>query len=210
MAAQIAARDATITGLQSDIAALRAIEEEARAGIAVFHEQQRRLSQLQSDLVAAQGQAGQFETDLQVAEERISQLESEAHANAALLGNLQQNIQRLGREDTGARPALKVVAAADTAPRLLVLQQEDGTEVAYPLGRRTSIGRTSDNDIQIDTTWISRHHAVVLANAEHCVVEDLNSTNGVLVNGRRIGRQVLHDGDMVTVGKTEFRYQQRA
>ena len=51
-------------------------------------------------------------------------------------------------------------------------------------------------------TSISRHHAVLLSSPDHCIVEDLNSTNGVLVNGRRVSRQILHDGDTVTVGKT--------
>jgi pSer/pThr/pTyr-binding forkhead associated (FHA) protein len=51
---------------------------------------------------------------------------------------------------------------------------------------------------------------VLLSSADNCIVEDLNSTNGVLVNGRRVGRQILHDGDTVKVGKTEFRYQQRS
>ena len=62
----------------------------------------------------------------------------------------------------------------------------------------------------MDASWISRHHAVLLSSPDHCIVEDLNSTNGVLVNGRRVGRQILHDGDTVTVGKTEFIYQQRS
>ena len=54
------------------------------------------------------------------------------------------------------------------------------------LGRKTSIGRTPDNDLQIDAKFISRHHAVILAGPAHTIIEDLNSTNGVLVNGRRI------------------------
>ena len=90
------------------------------------------------------------------------------------------------------------------------MRQEGGADVSYPLGRRTTIGRTPDNDIQIDTTYISRHHAVVLSNSQDCIIEDLNSTNGVLVNGRRVGRQVLHDGDSVTVGDTVFTFQQPA
>ncbi len=42
------------------------------------------------------------------------------------------------------------------------------------------------------------------------MVEDLNSTNGVHVNGLRVDRQVLRDGDMLRVGKVEFRFQQRS
>jgi len=38
------------------------------------------------------------------------------------------------------------------------------------------------------------------------VIEDLNSTNGVTVNNRRITRQPLKDGDSVVIGKTQFRF----
>ena len=115
----------------------------------------------------------------------------------------------------GAPPGAVMAASVPSRPlpigttlRVLV-REEDGTEVVYPLGRHTTIGRTPDNDIQVNTTFVSRHHAVLLTSSEHCIIEDLNSTNGIVVNGQRVGRQLLHDGDVVTVGKTHFRYQQR-
>jgi pSer/pThr/pTyr-binding forkhead associated (FHA) protein len=103
----------------------------------------------------------------------------------------------LKREDTGSRPAL-APATGELVLRVLI-RHEGGSDVVYPLGRRTSIGRTVDNDIQVDTTFISRHHAVLLSSPDHCIVEDLNSTNGVLVNGHRIGRQGF--GDIVVEHK---------
>ena len=54
------------------------------------------------------------------------------------------------------------------------------------LGRKTTIGRTPDNDLQIDAKFISRHHAVILAGPAHTIIEDLNSTNGV--HGQRPAR----------------------
>ncbi len=63
--------------------------------------------------------------------------------------------------------------------------------------------------MRIDTKFVSRHHAVVLAGPQQTVVEDLRSTNGVTVNGRRVTRAVLRDGDVVHVGKTQFRFVQR-
>jgi pSer/pThr/pTyr-binding forkhead associated (FHA) protein len=38
------------------------------------------------------------------------------------------------------------------------------------------------------------------------IIEDLNSTNGVIVNGRKVTRQPLADGDSVTIGEIQFRY----
>jgi pSer/pThr/pTyr-binding forkhead associated (FHA) protein len=107
------------------------------------------------------------------------------------------------------RPALKLVSSSEVPARFLV-SEEEGKQVEHALGRRTSIGRTPDNDIQIDAGYVSRHHAVILASAQHCIIEDLNSMNGVLVNGRRITRHALRDGDVVTIGKSVFRLRQPA
>ena len=95
--------------------------------------------------------------------------------------------------------------APDGATRLMIRTDGD-TEVVHVLGRRTTVGRTPDNDLQIDAKFISRHHAVILAGPAHAIIEDLNSTNGVMVNNRRVTRQPLKDGDTVMIGKTQFRF----
>jgi hypothetical protein len=203
-AAGAAAHD-RVTALEESLRVTLEAHEEGKAAL----QAQQQLNQaLQAQLDLAAAKAGQVEQDLHVAEEHIQRLESDAHASAMLLGNLQQNVERLARDDTGSRPVLRVVAT-EPAQRVLI-RQVDGVDVVYPLGKRTTIGRTPDNDIQVDTTFISRHHAVLLSNPDQCVVEDLNSTNGVMVNGRPVNRQALRDGDTLTVGKSEFRYQQRA
>jgi two-component system cell cycle response regulator len=89
--------------------------------------------------------------------------------------------------------------------RLLVRTSGD-TGIVHKLGRRTAIGRTPDNDLRIDEDFISRRHAVILASAESVIVEDLNSTNGVFVNGVQVTRRELREGDLLTIGKTSFRY----
>jgi hypothetical protein len=83
------------------------------------------------------------------------------------------------------------------------------SEVVHVLGSRTTIGRTRENDLQIDAKYISRHHAVIFAGPTHTIIEDLNSTNGVIVNGRRVMRQTLRDGDIVLIGAEPFRYAAR-
>jgi pSer/pThr/pTyr-binding forkhead associated (FHA) protein len=60
--------------------------------------------------------------------------------------------------------------------------------------------------VQIDASSVSRHHALILVGPREAIIEDLNSTNGVLVNGRKVSRQVLADGDAVTIGEIQFRY----
>ncbi|MGH8261244.1 MAG: FHA domain-containing protein [Steroidobacteraceae bacterium] len=128
----------------------------------------------------------------------IRRLEAEAAHSTAVLDNIQHSVRFL---DTPPGSEVEPEAAA----RLLIRMEGDG-EVVHVLGRKTSIGRTPENDVQIDTKFVSRHHAVILAGPAHAIIEDLNSTNGVLVNGRRVTRQSLKDGDAITVGKTQFRF----
>ena len=62
---------------------------------------------------------------------------------------------------------------------------------------RLVIGRTPDNDLQIDSKFISRHHCQIVTQADSCVIEDLNSTNGIYVQSKRVRRHNLNDGDVV-------------
>ena len=78
-------------------------------------------------------------------------------------------------------------------------------EVPLRLGRLI-VGRTPDNDVQIDSRFISRHHCQVITTAHSCVIEDLNSTNGIYVKSNRVRRHYLNDGDVVLVGKHELIY----
>jgi len=91
----------------------------------------------------------------------------------------------------------------------LLIRLDGGQEHPYAVGRRTTLGRTPDNDIRLDANFVSRHHAVVLASNKSTIIEDLNSTNGVVVNGRRITRQPLQHGDVVSIGTAEFRFELR-
>jgi FHA domain len=127
----------------------------------------------------------------------MRRLEGEAAHSAALVDNMQRSI-RTGT--TGNHETVRDVGA-----RLLVRSQ-DGHEVVHVLGRKTTIGRTPDNDLQIDASFISRHHAVLLVHGTQTIIEDLNSTNGVYINTHRITREALNDGDLVMVGKARFRF----
>ena len=71
---------------------------------------------------------------------------------------------------------------------------------------RLIIGRTAENDIQIDSKYVSRHHCQVTVALEGAVIEDLNSTNGIVFKGKRVRRHVLADGDVIVIGQHELRY----
>jgi type II secretory pathway predicted ATPase ExeA len=68
------------------------------------------------------------------------------------------------------------------------------------------IGRTADNDVQIQSRFISRHHAQVISDHDHSIVEDLNSTNGVFIRSQRVKHQTLVDGDVIQIGEHKLLY----
>jgi hypothetical protein len=93
----------------------------------------------------------------------------------------------------------------------VLLRDEFVADLSLPLGAAI-IGRTPENDLQIRSKFISRHHAQIVSDSEHSVVEDLNSTNGVYVKGKRVKRHELKDGDVIQIGehKLLYRDQRRA
>ncbi|HET9592322.1 MAG TPA: FHA domain-containing protein [Solirubrobacterales bacterium] len=69
-----------------------------------------------------------------------------------------------------------------------------------------SIGRSKDADVQIDDRYASSLHARVFSREGRFYVEDMNSTNGTLLNGATLqGEAELIDGDSVQIGDTVFR-----
>ena len=71
-------------------------------------------------------------------------------------------------------------------------------------GERTVIGRSKDCDIQVSDPNVSRRHAEVRRAGDSYVLVDLDSTNGVEVNGKRVKRLDLSDGSRFTIGSTEI------
>ena len=71
---------------------------------------------------------------------------------------------------------------------------------------RMSIGRKPFNDIQIDNLAISGEHAAVVTILNDSFLEDLNSTNGTLVNGQPAKKHFLKNGDVIELGKYKLKY----
>jgi pSer/pThr/pTyr-binding forkhead associated (FHA) protein len=75
-------------------------------------------------------------------------------------------------------------------------------------GEETLIGRNPNTDITLLDEGISREHALVLydAEADRYTIEDLQSTNGTKVNGKRVRSAELQPGDTLQVGNTLFEF----
>jgi general secretion pathway protein A len=154
-----------------------------------------------------------------------------AERDTVTLPDIQQAIEELQWVDYSARNALQLKAAesrhADSGGprggsavgspvtgdedhpihgRLLVAT--DGRTVEERMLRvgRIIVGRTPDNDLQIDSRFVSRHHCQIVTTLHSSVIEDLNSTNGIYVKSKRVRRHYLNDGDVVVIGKHELIY----
>lgn len=88
------------------------------------------------------------------------------------------------------------------------LQSESpaGEPVVFRLspGSTKTIGRATGADLVLDVALVSRVHCRLEANTETLVVVDLDSTNGIYVNGDRVSRRHLLPGDTLRVGRVEL------
>ncbi len=92
-------------------------------------------------------------------------------------------------------------------PLLIIIQgEEEGREVELRRDELT-LGRGPDNELVLPDIACSRRHAMIERQGEDWVVVDLNSGNGTLVNGERVQRAVLRDGDEIDVGSTVLEFQ---
>jgi hypothetical protein len=110
--------------------------------------------------------------------------------------------------DTGKQHP-SMVGRAGTKPGVTHVLVVDGPGTRHELTTgRNVIGRGTDADIRLPDTGVSRKHVDVVLDGGTAFVEDLGSTNGTLVNGRKITRQALADGDVIRIGHSVLVYRQ--
>jgi chromosome segregation ATPase len=92
-----------------------------------------------------------------------------------------------------------------TAPAFLCLTGD--APKRFPLIKKTmTVGRGPQCDLQILTHFVSREHARLSVSGGTVIIEDLGSRNGIYVNAVRVDRHTLQQGDLVTIGETQFRF----
>jgi hypothetical protein len=93
-------------------------------------------------------------------------------------------------------------------PRL-VIQKGEGMGKDHALGGECVVGRHQSTNFPLDDGLVSRRHFRVFPEGGGWTLEDLGSTNGTLVNGRKVGRIALADGDVISAGTTEMVFRQK-
>jgi pSer/pThr/pTyr-binding forkhead associated (FHA) protein len=78
-------------------------------------------------------------------------------------------------------------------------------DLSFPLAETAStIGRDAGNAVQLSDPEVSKHHAIVRAQGDAWTIEDLDSTNGVIVNKAKVKHARLKEGDKVRIGPFEL------
>ena len=93
---------------------------------------------------------------------------------------------------------------------LLVVQSglSSGRQVCLPRGKQVCVGRSTQADFAFSKdSFISGTHFLLENDDDTCWVTDLNSRNGTYVNGHRVKRSQLNDGDTIMAGHTVFSVQ---
>jgi diguanylate cyclase (GGDEF)-like protein len=113
-------------------------------------------------------------------------------------------------EETVIRPPTTPTASGERNAFLIVLSGRSVGKMFKLPGGEVSLGRSLEADVRLEDEGVSRLHLKILRDDDGVTVVDLDSTNGTYVNGAKVHRQRLHDGDRVQVGSVtilKFSYQ---
>ena len=112
-----------------------------------------------------------------------------------------------GGENTQVMPVMTPVPQpARRATAMLLLQTPGGPQPIPLESTMVSLGRGLSNDVILEDTRVSRHHAQLRYKQRRFWVTDLGSTNGTFVNGQRVSELALRDGDVVSLGGLELTF----
>jgi hypothetical protein len=121
-----------------------------------------------------------------------------------------KDLRRSTAPDDGHVPR-ELVGDRGGSPPLIVVEGGGGLRAGavFAVSGSMTIGRSPQTDVQIDDTFASARHARVSERDGLYYLEDMGSTNGTYLNGRRVGSlELLRPEDRFRIGDTEFRYQQ--
>jgi pSer/pThr/pTyr-binding forkhead associated (FHA) protein len=137
-------------------------------------------------------------------------LEDLGSANGTFVNGTRNERKQLNTGDLIKAGTVEFKVSLDgvSASASVSIRDESGLSRTYELRGSMTCGRDPSNDIVLDDDLISRHHMRLLPDADGYRVEDLHSSNGTLVNGRRIQSATLRNGDVILVSKFALEFHQ--
>lgn len=130
--------------------------------------------------------------------------QSTVTAQSLLLAAMQLNIDTA--KGMSAAPTNTAITSSE-GEALLLVSISGGVDSVITMNHdRMLIGRSELADVYINSAFVSRYHALIVREPGQDLLIDLGSTNGVLVNSRRVLRHVLQHRDLVQIGPSRISY----
>lgn len=184
-------------------------------------EQEIRAAELHAVLLETESEKKNLQNELDAQRDLIAVLETEISKKQESLDMLDRNADRLSAIGSGIREldvriddhwleqANSLVDQSLEPIEHYIVSEEDGSAepVRYPLAKKElTIGRSRDNDIRINSRYISRVHARIRCDGSRVTIEDAGSKNGFLVNSMPVTSHTLTNGDELEIGESKFKY----
>lgn len=123
------------------------------------------------------------------------------------LEDVERPVLPQGTWDDAKLAAAEQQSTEPSGPPTLYVSHDGNTlrELTFDVPRML-IGRSEHNDIAISSSFISRHHTLLVRHGSTTFLMDLNSTNGTFVNSKRVSNHVLIHDDVITVGNHRIKF----
>ena len=214
-----------VADLESSLQSMQAVNEELSSEVASnvtrldavntkATEQEIRIAELEALLLEAESVQSGLQQELDAQCELVKALESELNNKSDNFDYLDRSIDRLSAISSGISDLDQQIDDYRRQPRseeikhvFVVNNRVTGATIRYPIySQETTIGRSSKNDIFLDSKYVSRVHAKIKVDGSKVIIEDAGSKNGFRVNSINSRRHILKNGDRLNIGSEELRY----
>jgi type II secretory pathway predicted ATPase ExeA len=205
--------------LEQDNSELRALVEDLSADLRVATKRADKIDALERSLKESRDECESLRSGV----DKLETLQKSVSERDARINELETELDSLMKADTRTQPELPderftttraqpmpdtpIEHSAHAIATIEVLRNgkiEQVMDIADGPSR-IMIGRGDDCELRLDSKFVSRHHALIFCSAERVYIEDLNSFNGTLVNGKKVARCNLQPDDKVAIGDFQLR-----
>jgi len=181
-------------------------EQQLRAATSELGELRKDLDDSRSSVARLEQTVADKDRALEARDATIAALHEELKQRVASAERRAGDVSPPPTETPGRRAGSHEAAIDNVSTPALICLTGDAPK-RFALTKHTvTVGRAPQCDLQIVTHFVSREHARLTVSGGGTLIEDIGSRNGVFVNSVRVDRRRLQQGDVVTIGETQFRF----
>ena len=223
LSSELHSRTETMNSIQRELDRLKEfstfLEDEVQSGKKV-------ISDVTDELISVRTQQNDATEQLRRREKQIAKLRDKLVEKDAFINEFARQVDMAGSSDgreqlcsqqvDGDPPAnhsdscaaaLSHNGHAQLSRLRMLVARYDNNAMTYPiLSGGISLGTSAENDVQLESAFVSYRHAMIAETAAGCVLKDLGSSNGTWINQKRVKWQVLRDGDLIDIGPLRFEF----